>query len=293
MRDSSFDPDGRETPEAVFRAPRRRWLKAAVGAAVAGGAAFAGWRSWRHRGSPGAGRMAIENGRSPVEDEATLMTHFPGQPDASFQYGRAETARGEAALYTNFYEFSRTKRCWLYVDQFKPLPWRLKITGLCKRPLELDLDDLLKRYRSDWVQRQYRHRCVERWAMAIPWSGLPLARLLRDVEPTASATHVKFVSFYRPAEADRQNDGSPWPYVEGLTLPEAMSDLTLLATGVYGRPLLKQHGAPVRIVTPWKYGYKSIKSIVSIEFTRERPETFWNQVAPAEYGFYSNVNPGV
>src|SRR5262249_25000399 len=140
----------------------------------------------------------------------------------------------------------------------------------------------------------YRHRCVEAWAMAIPWTGLPLAALLRKVEPLPAARYVRFVSFHRPEEASRQSDRYlHWPYTEGLTLAEATNELAFLATGMYGHPLLKQHGAPVRLVVPWKYGFKSANSIVRIELTAEQPATFWNTLVPREYDFEANVNPQV
>jgi sulfoxide reductase catalytic subunit YedY len=145
------------------------------------------------------------------------------------------------------------------------------------------------------VERQYRHRCVERWAMAIPWTGVPLAALIKAADPLAQATHVRLMSFKRPEEAPHQGVSSefPWPYTEGLTIAEAACELTLLAVGVYGRPLLKQHGAPLRLVVPWKYGYKSIKSVQRIEFVGKEPATFWSTLNPAAYPFESNVDPQV
>ena len=158
----------------------------------------------------------------------------------------------------------------------------------------MDLAEFHKSYADALVERQYRHRCVERWAMAVPWTGIPLARLLKDADPLPTATHVRFVSFNRPDQASQQQSSEfPWPYVEGLTIAEAMNDLTLLATGVYGRPLIKQHGAPVRLVVPWKYGFKSIKSIDQIEFVDHEPATFWTTLSPGAYPFESNVEPNV
>jgi sulfoxide reductase catalytic subunit YedY len=143
-------------------------------------------------------------------------------------------------------------------------------------------------------ERLYRHRCVEAWAMAVPWTGFPLAALLKQAEPQPGARYVRFESFDRPAETSRQSGRSdPWPYTEGLTLAEATNELAFIATGMYGHALLKQHGAPVRLVVPWKYGFKSAKSIVRIELTAEKPATFWNTVSPHEYGFEANVDPAV
>lgn len=271
---------------------RRRWLQAA-GVAGAAGMGWAGWQWYRQfRGSD---EEVIGRGRSPDPPRQAVVEVYPAPSDDRFSYGRTETFEAEAARYTNFYEFSRYKSTWRYVDAFQPSPWKLTVSGLCRRPLTLDLDDFFKRYAASFVERRYRHRCVERWAMAIPWTGIPLARLLKDADPLSEARYVRFVSFNRPDQAPgiAGMPQHPWPYVEGLTLPEARHDLTLLATGMYGHPLLKQHGAPIRLVVPWKYGYKSIKSIERIEFVRERPETFWTTINPQAYPFESNVEPDV
>jgi sulfoxide reductase catalytic subunit YedY len=205
---------------------------------------------------------------------------------------RPLTAETSAARYCNFYEFSTGKQVWRQVDPFKPLPWKLEVTGLVAKPRQYDMDDLVHAFPLE--ERLYRHRCVEAWAMAVPWTGFPLSLLLRKVEPLPAARFVRFVSFYRPQEAGRQRGRrEPWPYTEGLTLAEASHDLAFLATGMYGHALLKQHGAPLRLVVPWKYGFKSAKSIERIELTAERPATFWNTLSPGEYDFEANVNPDV
>jgi sulfoxide reductase catalytic subunit YedY len=227
--------------------------------------------------------------------ESRLAACFPARRDDRFQYDRAETDRHAAARYTNFYEFSRLKYCWRYVGAFQPYPWRVTIAGLCRNPMELDLEDLHRRYADHLVERQYRHRCVETWAMAIPWSGMPLARILSEADPLPQATHVRFVSFHRPEQAPHQRESPdfPWPYTEGLTMREAMNELTLFASGMYGQPLLKQHGAPIRLVVPWKYGFKSIKSVERIELVDFEPATFWSTLNPEAYPFESNVEPDV
>jgi sulfoxide reductase catalytic subunit YedY len=205
---------------------------------------------------------------------------------------RPPTDEVETARYCNFYEFSFDKLVWRHVEGFQPVPWTLEVTGLVARPRSYDLDDLLRAFSLE--ERVYRHRCVETWAMVVPWTGFPLAELLKKAEPLPEATHVRFVSFDRPDEAPQMRQRrNPWPYNEGLTLAEATNDLALIATGMYGHPLLKQNGAPVRLVVPWKYGFKSAKSIVRIELTSERPATFWNTLAPHEYGFEANVEPHV
>jgi sulfoxide reductase catalytic subunit YedY len=284
------DPSGgTETPEPLFLS-RRKWLLAA-GIGAGSLAAGAAWWRW----SKGADEQVLAAGRWNVEAEARLASFYPAAPSDNFQYGRRETSAVEAARYTNFYEFSRFKWCWKYVGQFQPDPWKLVVDGLCRQPLQLDLDDLYRQFARELQERQYRHRCVEKWAMAVPWTGIPLAAVLKAADPLAQATHVQFVSFDRPSEAPHRagSDEFPWPYTEGLTLAEATSDLTFLALGVYGRPLLKQHGAPVRLVVPWKYGYKSAKSIVRIELVGREPATFWNTLNPAAYPFESNVDPAI
>jgi sulfoxide reductase catalytic subunit YedY len=279
-------PEREVTPEEAFRS-RRRWLKRlglgglALGAA-AGGAGY--WWWWTRGGADeevlAAGRVA-----TPAEDlyPAALNPRFAA-------LDRPLTREVEAARYCNFYEFSSQKNVWREVEKFQPVPWSVEVTGLVSRPRTFGLEDLLRSFPLE--ERIYRHRCVETWAMVVPWTGFPLRTLLDAVEPLASANFVRFVSFRRPEEASRQRSRSePWPYTEGLTVAEARNELAFLATGAYGHPLLKQNGAPVRLVVPWKYGYKSAKSIVRIELTAEQPKTFWNTLAPDEYGFESNVNP--
>lgn len=230
-------------------------------------------------------------GEAPVP--AAAKQRYPAQRDPRFSYGRPETKKRDAAEYTNFYEFSMRKDTWRYVDQFQPEPWTFEVGGLCRKPRKFDMDDVYQTFQLE--ERAYRHRCVETWAMCIPWTGFPLQALLKQVEPLPSAQFVAFETFNRPTEApgiDNTPD-NPWPYTEGLTLAEATNELSLLATGIYGEPLPKQHGAPIRLVVPWKYGFKSIKSIVKITLTDRQPATFWNTLIPQEYGFEANVDPGV
>ena len=287
----SLRPDGKETPERVY-VNRRRFLKAAGLAAAGGGLSVAGYAAWRRfRGSD----EQVLAGGVPEGSERLGRRFYPAPLDTRFEYGRNETLEIEAARYTNFYEFSSFKWSWRLVDGFKSDPWTVTIDGLCRNPRKLDIDALLSRYRRAMVERQYRHRCVEAWAMALPWTGIPLAEIVKDADPLPAATHVRFVSFNRPEQAPgmAENSEYPWPYTEGLTLPEAANDLTLLATGMYGHPLLKQHGAPVRLVVPWKYGFKSIKSIERIEFVDREPSAFWTTLRPEAYPFESNVEPHV
>jgi sulfoxide reductase catalytic subunit YedY len=227
-----------------------------------------------------------------VEIPKASKALYPARRNATFEYGRDETDKQAAATYTNFYEFSTSKQTYKYVDDFKPTPWEVTVDGLCSKPTTFSLDDIYSKFVLE--ERAYRHRCVETWAMCVPWTGFPLAKLIEMVEPTAEAKFVKFDSFERPTEAPGMADSSfPWPYSEGLTLAEATNELSFLATGIFGEPLPKQHGAPIRLVLPWKYGFKSNKSIVRITLTSKQPPTFWNIVNPREYGFEANVEPEV
>lgn len=218
---------------------------------------------------------------------------YPARRNSQYEYGRPETAAAEAARYTNFYEFSSGKDSWRYVKDFRTDGWTVEVGGLCAAPRTFDLDDLYRDFSLE--ERHYRFRCVETWAMCVPWTGFPLAALLKKVEPSPAAKYVVFETFNRPEQAPHLRDSPefPWPYTEGLSLAEAGHELSFLATGIYGRPLPKQHGAPLRLVLPWKYGFKSIKSLVRITLADRPPATFWNTLAPHEYGFEANVDPGV
>ena len=195
--------------------------------------------------------------------------------------------------YNNFYEFGTDKRDPARNSgKFKPHPWSIAIEGECDKPGMYDLEDFLKPHHLE--ERIYRLRCVEAWSMVVPWVGIPLGDMLKKFEPNSNAKYVAFTTVFRPAEMPGQRRRVlDWPYREGLRIDEAMHPLTILAVGLYGETLPNQSGAPLRLVVPWKYGFKSIKSIVKIEFTRNQPPTAWNQSAPNEYGFYSNVNPEV
>lgn len=216
-----------------------------------------------------------------------------GVPRGPYATDEALTARELVTGYNNFYEFGTGKDDPArHAHTLRPRPWRVRIDGAVRDPLEVDVDSLLRP--AGLEERVYRLRCVEGWSMVVPWIGLPLARVLRRVEPLGSARFVEFTTLHDPEQMPGQaRDVLPWPYVEALRLDEAMHPLTLLAVGVYGDLLPNQNGAPLRLVVPWKYGFKSIKSIVRIRFTETRPRTTWNQVAPREYGFYANVNPHV
>ena len=191
--------------------------------------------------------------------------------------------------YNNFYEFSTSKH--INADALKIRPWTVKIDGLVEQEQTVDVDALIKAIGLE--ERLYRHRCVEAWSMAIPWTGFPLRALVEKARPLSSAKYVRFETFLDKKIAPGQRSFMPWPYVEGLTMAEATNDLAFIATGAYGKPIAKVQGAPIRLATPWKYGFKSAKSIVRISFVADRPETFWENLGPDEYGFWANVNPDV
>ncbi|HCA81413.1 MAG TPA: protein-methionine-sulfoxide reductase catalytic subunit MsrP [Bacteroidetes bacterium] len=199
----------------------------------------------------------------------------------------------DITTYNNFYEFGVDKSDPAENSAaFRPKPWTVRVEGEVKKPATYNLEDLVKPYRLE--DRIYRMRCVEGWSMVIPWRGFPLADLIRKVEPTSRAKFVAFETLFRPEEMPGQKRSVlQWPYVEGLRMDEALNPLTLLAVGLYGKDLANQNGAPMRLVVPWKYGFKGIKSIVKIRFVQSQPPTTWNISAPEEYGFYSNVNPEV
>jgi sulfoxide reductase catalytic subunit YedY len=209
------------------------------------------------------------------------------------ELGDKLTAFESITHYNNYYEFSQDKEPVADLARnFKSAPWTLSVGGLVNKPKTYAVEDLIKRFPQE--ERIYRLRCVEGWSMVIPWIGFPLRKLLAEVEPTAQAKFVRFQAVQRPAEMPGQRDSYfPWPYVEGLRLDEGMNDLAILATGLYGRALPPQDGAPLRLVVPWKYGIKSIKAIVKLDLVDTQPTSLWMASAPDEYGFYANVNPDV
>jgi len=231
----------------------------------------------------------------PLTSQAA-STGFPDALNASYKLdGVKITPEDLVTSYNNFYEWGLAK------DQPKELanrgwktrPWSIEIGGLCANPRKMDVDELIQLL-GPIERRNYRHRCVEAWSMVIPWDGFPLAKLVDLAQPKGEAKYVRFASFFDSANcrAQRSND-FPWPYTEGLTIEESRHELAFLAVGLYGKPLRNQNGAPIRLVVPWKYGFKSAKSLAKIEFVAEQPKTLWNQLAPNEYGFYANVNPNV
>jgi len=257
------------TPESVF-AGRRRFLSASALALAA-------------LATPRWARAAE------ADPSAGL---YPAKRNPAFTLDRNVTKEEFSGEYNNFYEFGSHKRIAQEAQKLAIRPWTIEIAGMVEQPRTVDIDALLKAMPLE--ERLYRHRCVEAWSMAVPWTGFPMKALLDWARPLGSAKYVAMQTFLKPEVASGQKQfWYPWPYTEGLAIDEAANDLAFLATGVYGKPLPKQFGAPLRLAIPWKYGFKSVKSIVRIEFTDKQPKSFWEEIQPAEYGFWANVNPAV
>lgn len=225
--------------------------------------------------------------------DATAGQKLHGVQRGKFQVQEKQTSYDNATHYNNFYEFTTDKEDVAELaNKFHARPWAVSIEGHVKKVKVYDLDELIKSFPLE--ERVYRFRCVEGWSMVLPWAGFPLSDFIKRCEPTSKARYVKFTTLYDPGEMPGQHRSVlEWPYVEGLRMDEAMHPLTLMAVGMYGEALPNQNGAPLRLVVPWKYGFKSIKSIVKISFVEEMPMTTWMEAAPEEYGFYANVNPKV
>lgn len=213
------------------------------------------------------------------------------KPDPEYPAGRALTAERWATTYNNYYEFNETKNIWREAQKFKMSPWSISIGGMVKKPRTIGFDDLMKQVTLQ--ERIYRHRCVEAWAMTVPWTGFPLNDLLKIAEPLASAKYIVFQTHEEKSVEPGLQSFYPWPYIEGLAMDEAENDLAFVATGLYGKNLPPQNGGPIRLVVPWKYGFKSAKALGKITFTDKQPVNFWQAIAPSEYGFWANVNPAV
>jgi methionine sulfoxide reductase catalytic subunit len=234
---------------------------------------------------PGLARVA----RAAADPTADL---YPAMRNPAYRLDREVTNEAVSSTYNNFYEFGSHKRIAEAAQALKTRPWSISFEGMVEAERTVDIDTLIRAMRLE--ERLYRHRCVEAWSMAVPWTGFPMKALLDYAKPLGSAKFVAMKTFLDPETASGQKQfWYPWPYTEGVTIEEAANDLAFLVTGVYGKPLAKQFGAPLRLALPWKYGFKSIKSIVSFHFTDKQPETFWEKLAPNEYGFWANVNPQV
>ena len=270
-------PESAATPESVYL-NRRRFMQIAGGGALIGAGALA---------LPG-GMAAQEDG--PVDPTADL---YPVETNPAFaDAGRALTEEEVATTYNNFYEFGSHKQIWRAAQALPIRPWTVTFDGMVEEERTVDIDTLIRAMPLE--ERIYRLRCVEAWAMTVPWSGFAMAALVDYARPLSSARYVRMETFQDSDIAPGQRQfWYPWPYIEGLTMEEATNDLAFMVTGLYGRPVPPQNGAPLRLATPWKYGFKSIKSIVRFTFTDERPVSFWEELAGHEYGFWANVNPEV
>jgi sulfoxide reductase catalytic subunit YedY len=217
---------------------------------------------------------------------------YPMKRNEKYTLDRPLTDEKLNASYNNFYEFGTSKNVVKEAQALKLRPWMIKIDGMVEKPIEISIDDLLKQMPLE--ERLYRLRCVEAWSMTIPWSGFALAELVKFAKPLSSAKYLRMETFLDKSVAPGQKQSwYPWPYVEGLTMAEATNELAFLATGTYGHPAPKQHGAPLRLATPWKYGFKSVKSINHFSFTDKQPKSYWESLQGGEYGFWANVNPEV
>ena len=246
------------TPEHLVLGRRRTLAAAAVGAILAPSLA-------RAQGAPRNDRYTVE---------------------------RAITPEADSTTYNNYYEFGTDKSIYRAAQRLVTSPWAISLEGMVAKPRKLDFDDLMKQVQLE--ERIYRHRCVEGWGMTVPWTGFPLSALVKLAEPTGGAKYIAFETLVDAKTMPGvRGSAFDWPYIEGVTMPEAMNDLSFLVTGMYGKTLPKQDGAPIRLALPWKYGFKSAKSIVKVTFTDKKPATFWEALQPSEYGFWANVNPAV
>ncbi len=269
-------PESAAAPEHVFR-DRRRLCKALAAGPVllaAGGA----WAS------------STVRAEEPMADPSAGLYPVPQNP--RYTLDRPLTPEVDATSYNNFYEFGSSKDVKEEAQALPIRPWDITIDGMVEAPITIAVDDLLKKMSLE--ERLYRHRCVEAWSMAVPWSGFPMKALVDFARPLSAATYVRMETFLDPDAAEGQRAvWYPWPYIEGLTIAEATNELAFLATGIYGKPVPPQNGSPLRLAVPWKYGFKSIKSIVRFTFTDQRPVSFWEALQASEYGFWANVNPEV
>ncbi|HXP30764.1 MAG TPA: protein-methionine-sulfoxide reductase catalytic subunit MsrP [Stellaceae bacterium] len=265
------------TPEALFHDRRRLVQAMGLGAILA---AAGPWTLGEALAAPAA---------PPPDPSAGL---YPVKRNERYTLDRAITDEKLSTNYNNFYEFSEDKELTDLAQALPIRPWTVAIDGMVEKPMTIAIDDLLKQMPLE--ERLYRHRCVEAWSMAVPWSGFPLKSLVDLAKPLGSAKYLQMETFQDPKVAPGQHKfWYPWPYVEGLTMAEATNELAFLVTGMYGHPVPRQDGAPLRLVTPWKYGFKSIKSIVKFTFTDKRPVSYWEKLQASEYGFWANVNPEV
>ena len=267
-------PERDATPEAMFL-DRRSLLKGAAAGGILASAGLLGMGRAEAAGEP---------------DPSVSL--YPAKANPAYTLDRPVTAEKLSTGYNNFYEFGTDKDIVDRSQALKIRPWTIKLDGLVEQEQTLGIDDLFKKVQFE--ERLYRHRCVEAWSMAVPWTGFPLKALVDLAKPTSAAKYLRMETFEDPSMAPGQKQfWYPWPYVEGLTIEEAGNDLAFMVTGAYGKPLGKSYGAPLRLAVPWKYGFKSIKSITRVSLVAERPTSFWEHLQASEYGFWANVNPAV
>ena len=267
-------PEASATPETVYQ-DRRRLVKAiAAGPILLGAAPILGLADSVHAAADPSARL------------------YPAKRNPKYKLDRKVTDERIVTTYNNFYEFGSHKQIWKSAQRLKLRPWTVTFDGMVEKPQTVDIDKLLARMPLE--ERLYRHRCVEAWSIAVPWSGFAMKALVDFARPLSKAKYVVMQTFHDKTVAPGQRQfWYPWPYLEGLTIAEATNELAFIATGLYGKPMPKQNGAPLRLAVPWKYGFKAIKSIVRFTFTDKRPKSFWEEIQAREYGFWANVNPAV
>ncbi len=242
-------------------------------------------------GAMSAAALTAMPGVAKAETDPTADL-YPAKRNETYKLDRPLTPEDLNLTYNNFFEYGSEKQIYSAAQRLQTRPWNIEIGGMVEKPFTIAFDDLVRKFPLE--ERLYRHRCVEAWSMTVPWTGFPLSKLVELSKPLSSAKYLHFETFLDPAMAPGQKQvWYPWPYVEGVTVDEAANDLAFVVTGAYGKPVAKQMGAPIRLALPWKYGFKSIKSIRKVTFSDKRPETFWHAILPNEYGFWANVNPDV
>lgn len=265
--------ESQATPESVYL--NRRTILAGMGL-----------------GGLSAAAMTIMPGTARGSEGDPTADLYPAIKNEAFTLDRELTPEEINGTYNNFFEFGSHKKIAAAAQSLVIRPWDIEIDGMVETPMTVAFDNLVRKVSLE--ERLYRHRCVEAWSMTVPWTGFPLSKLVELAKPLSSAKYIRFETFLDPDMAGGQRQHwYPWPYVEGVTMAEAMNDLSFMVTGAYGKPVAKQFGAPIRLALPWKYGFKSIKSIKKITFTDKRPRSFWEEILPEEYGFWANVNPEV
>lgn len=270
-------PESAATPEGVFL-NRRSFVKGAAATSIAVASV----------GSTGL----LPRAAFAAEEADPTADLYPATRNPEYELERQITDEDITGTYNNFYEFGSHKNIWKAAQALPLRPWEIAIDGMVDKPITIGFDELVRKMPLE--ERLYRHRCVEAWSMTIPWTGFPMRKLVEMAAPQSGAKYLRTETFMMPSVAKGQKQSwYPWPYVEGVTMAEATNELAFLVTGAYGKPLPKQFGAPIRMHLPWKYGFKSAKSITRFTFTDEQPKTFWNEIQAKEYGFWANVNPEV